>query len=135
MDKEHTSILSSGIDNGKIGNGICKEDSLKTAIKENGFDYIQKEVSRNEDTDFNFPTTFWTQFYIIISRMFLQMKRNKSVMCYQIGHHVLSGILLGAVFFGVGRDAALVIANFNFCLALLVFFVYTYGMAPVLICT
>lgn len=128
------SILSSGIDNGKIANFTGKEDSLRTTTNENCIDYIQKEVSHNEILEFNYPTSFWTQFYILISRMFLQMKRNKSVMSFQIVHHVLSGFLLGAVFLGVGRDAALVISNFNFCLATLVFFMYTYAMAPILIC-
>lgn len=84
--------------------------------------------------EFKFPTSFWTQFSIIIGRMFLQMKRNNVILIMQAIHHIFSALVLGSIFYGIGNDAKMIRSNFNFCLAMMVFFIYTYAMVPILHC-
>lgn len=83
---------------------------------------------------FRFPTSFWTQFSILLGRMFLQMRRNKPMLVIQLLHHILSAILVGSIFYKIGDNAGQMIANFKYCLSIVAFFMYTYVMVPVLIC-
>lgn len=86
------------------------------------------------ETDIEFPTSAWTQFRVLLGRMFMQMRRNKPMLWIQLLHHVLSGLIVGSIFFGIGDDAAHMLANFKYCMSVLAFFMYTYVMVPVLIC-
>uniref|UniRef100_S4NIB2 ABC transporter n=3 Tax=Pararge aegeria TaxID=116150 RepID=S4NIB2_9NEOP len=80
-----------------------------------------------------FPTTFMTQFKILIKRMFTQTIRNSLSLWIQLLHHVSAAGLLGGIFFMIGNDGNAPIANFKFCLSCVVFFMYTYIMIPVLL--
>ncbi|GBP92174.1 ATP-binding cassette sub-family G member 4 [Eumeta japonica] len=51
----------------------------------------------------------------------------------QLLHHVLSAVLLGGIFYKVGNNGDAPIVNFKFCISVLVFFMYTYLMIPVLL--
>jgi len=51
----------------------------------------------------------------------------------QFGHHLFSALILGAIFYGVGNDGSRPFDNFKFCISVLIFFMYTYTMAPVLL--
>lgn len=83
--------------------------------------------------DFEFATGFWAQFYLLICRTFLQMARDKTFMWIQAFHHILSGGLMGGLFFGVGMDGSQAIANFKYCLCIMVFFAFTHTMTQVLL--
>lgn len=102
----------------------------------NNLDKLSECVYSNTvvNADVSFPTSFWTQFNILLGRKLLQTRRNLSMLYIQLAHHLVSGALLGGIYWGVGNDAKFAIANFKFCLSCLVFFMYTYVMIPVLIC-
>lgn len=92
-----------------------------------------EHVAREHLQKVDFPTTFLTQFLILSNRMFLQTRRNSLNLWIQLLHHVSAAVLLGGIFFLIGNDGNLPIANFKFCLSCIVFFMYTYVMIPVLI--
>lgn len=52
----------------------------------------------------------------------------------QLFHHLFSAILFGGVFHQTGDDARRPFVNVKFCLSVLVFFLYTHIMTPVLLC-
>ncbi|GLV37361.1 uncharacterized protein CBL_10672 [Carabus blaptoides fortunei] len=77
------------------------------------------------------PSPFW-QLWILLGRMLLQRWRNKAFLISQLIHHIVSSVLLGAIFYGIGNDAAYFLPNFKLALSIGVFYVYTYVMVPIL---
>ncbi|XP_013136906.1 PREDICTED: ATP-binding cassette sub-family G member 1-like isoform X1 [Papilio polytes] len=92
-----------------------------------------EHIAKEQMQKMEFPTTFLTQFLILTKRMFIQSRRNSITLWIQLVHHVVSAVLLGSIFLLVGNDAAVPIVNFKFCISVLVFFMYTYIMIPVLL--
>nr|XP_015834339.1 PREDICTED: uncharacterized protein LOC100141557 [Tribolium castaneum] len=86
-----------------------------------------------QKSDIDFATSFNVQFSILLSRMFLQMRRNRLGLYIQFFHHLLSGLIVGGIFYGIGNDAAQTIAIFKYCVCINVFFMYTHVMMPVLL--
>lgn len=84
--------------------------------------------------DINFPCSFWVQFLILFSRMNLQLLRNKTMIIVQCLHSIISGLLLGSIYIGTGQDGSQTMGIFKYCIAVNVFFMYTYTMMPVLLC-
>lgn len=137
MNTDYTSIFSSCIDNGKCNrtNAIDSKAFVLVSKIEENIDSVYGDITQpQENISYEFATSFPTQFSVLIKRMFLQMSRNRSMIWIQIIHHLISGGLLGSIFFGIGNDASMVVSNFNFCLSVMVFFVYTHVMVPVLLC-
>lgn len=84
--------------------------------------------------DIDFATPFRVQFVTLLSRMVKQMSRNKTSLYIQLFHHILSGLIVGGIFYGIGNDASQTNAIFKYCVCCNVFFMYTYVMTPVLLC-
>lgn len=123
MDNENAAAMTQVILNGKTE----KRDKKP----QRSIGYLQQDFpSKIKDT----RPSFSTQFRILLGRMLLQRWRSKATLRLQLIHHVVSGILLGGIFFGIGNDSAMALSNFKFCISILVFFVYTYAMVPVLTC-
>lgn len=128
-------VLKDAIQNGKIVNVDRKpEDSPKIPEDSICCVYADTTEALEWETDIEFPTSSWTQFWVLLGRMFMQMRRNKPMLWIQLLHHILSGLIVGSIFFGIGDDAAQMLANFKYCMSVLAFFMYTYVMVPVLIC-
>ncbi|KAI7815557.1 ABC subfamily G member 4, partial [Rhyzopertha dominica] len=130
---DHVSILSHSTQNGKINH---KCDTISKLKLEDDSIFIESDAERSNcysKKDVRFPTNFWTQFSILLGRMFLQMRRNKPMLVIQLLHHILSAILVGSIFYKIGDNAGQMIANFKYCLSIVAFFMYTYVMVPVLI--
>ena len=87
-----------------------------------------------EKNDIEFANSFFVQFSILLSRMFLQMRRDRTGLYIQFFHHLLSGAIVGGIFYGIGNDASQTIAIFKYCVCCNVFYMYTYVMMPVLLC-
>ncbi|CAG9854002.1 unnamed protein product [Phyllotreta striolata] len=83
--------------------------------------------------DVDYPTSFWTQFIILLSRMGKQTRRNKTMLYIQFFHHLMSGLLIGGIFFGTGNEASQIYSVFKYCISINVFFMYTHVMSPVLL--
>lgn len=79
------------------------------------------------------PSAF-ARLRVLLGRMLLQRWRNKRLLGMQLIHHVVSAVLCGITFYGTGNDAAEFFQNIKFCLALCVFYVYTYVMVSILYC-
>ncbi|CAG4983640.1 unnamed protein product [Parnassius apollo] len=92
-----------------------------------------EHVAKEQLQKMEFPTTFLTQFIILTKRMFMQSRRNSVTLWIQLAHHVVSAVLLGSIFFLVGNDGSAPVVNFKFCISVVVFFMYTYIMIPVLL--
>lgn len=112
------------------------------------------------DLTMEFPTTFWQQFWILLKRKLLQQIRGRvseviwsrpiylllictylvlfgflqTALSLLLFQHLVSGVLTGTMFFGLGDNAVRFLDNFKFLLCVMVFFMYTYLMVPVLLC-
>ncbi|XP_054260947.1 ATP-binding cassette subfamily G member 4-like isoform X2 [Macrosteles quadrilineatus] len=94
---------------------------------------VMPHVYGVEPETLQFPTSFYQQFCIILSRLLLQKRRNRTALWLQIIHHVFSGLIIGIIFWGIGNNASRPFENFKFCLCVVVFMMYTYVMSPILI--
>ncbi|XP_031348490.1 ATP-binding cassette sub-family G member 1-like isoform X2 [Photinus pyralis] len=121
-NKECSSALSQVIHNGKSNRkGMSDQYITRRGVYED-----TTEVKLN----FNFPTSFWSQFCILYARMLLQLSRNKAGISLQLFSHSVAAVLLGTLFFGIGNNAEMALGNFFFCLAVCMFFIFTYLMTP-----
>ncbi|CAG4983721.1 unnamed protein product, partial [Parnassius apollo] len=111
--------MSNHCENGKIYNGIHVTSRLR-------IDKIQTEKNY-------FPTSFTTQFVILIKRMYVQSKRNSINLFIQLMHHLVCALSLGGIFYMVGNEGSTPMSNYKFFLSVLVFFVYTHSMTPILL--
>lgn len=149
---ENVKIMSAEIQNGKLskkldpvvmaGRSVANSDSLKTLTKN-----CQKERaaimpavfnhalmdSKDVNKEYEFPTSCFQQFSILVRRLFLQQRRNCVSLGIQLFHHLFSAVLFGCIFLQIGDDARRPFANVKFCLSVLVFFLYTHIMTPVLL--
>lgn len=86
------------------------------------------------DMSVEYPVSLWTQFNILLGRMFLQLSRNKSVLYIQFFHHLASALLMGGIFYGIGNNASQMVSSFKLLLCVTVFFMYTYAMTATIAC-
>ncbi|CAH0387981.1 unnamed protein product [Bemisia tabaci] len=138
LDTENIKRMTHEIANGKLSQPdpnttetpavtkLCRRETMAVIPQVSVTD---EEVKKSVE----FPTSFWTQFSILLKRRLLQNSRNKTSLYIQSLHHLFSGIFLGGIFLGVGNDAARPFENFKFCISVIVFFIYTYVMTPVLL--
>uniref|UniRef100_A0A0U9HZ98 Putative ABCG protein n=1 Tax=Chrysomela populi TaxID=154003 RepID=A0A0U9HZ98_CHRPP len=131
---ENIDIFQNQIQNGKCN--LRNEDKTEPVVQQNHKIYeIYQDTTQAGITpqDIIFPSSCWTQFVILITRMFLQTRRNSSALYIQFFHHLLSGLLVGGIYFGAGDTASQTMSVFKFCILINVFIMYTYVMSPVLI--
>ncbi|XP_065341155.1 ATP-binding cassette subfamily G member 4-like [Cloeon dipterum] len=115
-------ILSDAIQNGRrsIGNNVaCPPSSSVDLNLLDGFA--------------EFPTSTWYQFQVLVRRMLLQTTRSKAMLRLLFTHHLLSAVLLGGMFYDVGDDAGMAYQNVKYYISVIVFFLYAYMMAAVVI--
>ncbi|XP_049825936.1 ATP-binding cassette subfamily G member 4-like isoform X2 [Aethina tumida] len=74
---------------------------------------------------------WFSQFRILLMRMWLQMWRDKNFIFMKIALHVVLGLLVGTMYIGMGQDGSKTIFNFGFYFCCLIFFMYI-PMMPVL---
>ncbi|XP_023019227.1 ATP-binding cassette subfamily G member 4 [Leptinotarsa decemlineata] len=133
-NSENVTVLQNRIQNGKSN---VKDDIEKTFIDTNCYDiseiYQDTTEAKTSSDNVEFPTSFWTQFQILLYRMFTQQRRNKTMLYIQFFHHLVSGILLGGIFIGTGNKASQTMSVFKYILSTNVFYMYTYVMSPVLL--
>ncbi|RZB40228.1 ATP-binding cassette sub-family G member 4-like, partial [Asbolus verrucosus] len=88
--------FKSAIENGKINWKHSVEKDTHSKI------FNDETIIQKSDTDF--PTSFLVQFFLILSRRVLQMKRNRTSFYIQIFHHLLSAFLIIGIFTGIGNN-------------------------------
>ncbi|KAL3266635.1 hypothetical protein HHI36_010798 [Cryptolaemus montrouzieri] len=134
QNPETINIFASNTENGKANSKRKAITPNRTRESKNIYEIYQETTQMGlSDMSVEFPVSFWKQFVILLSRIFLQMRRNKSMLYIQFFHHLISALLVGGIFFGVGNNATQIPAIFKFCICATVFFIYTYLMTPVLL--
>lgn len=76
--------------------------------------------------------SWYDQFRILLSRMMLQLYRNRNYMYLKLSLHVFLGVIIGSLFLGIGNDGSKTLFNFGFCFTCLIVFLYI-PMLPVLL--
>ncbi|RZC42506.1 ABC tran, AAA 21, and/or DUF258 domain containing protein, partial [Asbolus verrucosus] len=125
LDRSIINNFKCAIENGKIN---WKESVEKDTNSDIFNDPI---VIQENNTDF--PTSFLVQFFLLLSRRVLQMKRNRTSLYIQIFHHLLSALLVIGIFTGIGNNGSHTITIFKFCICVNVFFMFTYMMIPIIL--
>ncbi|RZC39728.1 ABC2 membrane and/or AAA 21 domain containing protein, partial [Asbolus verrucosus] len=113
------------IQNGKISmNETVDSDTILETFN-------NEVVIQNNDTDF--PTSFYVQLFYLMSRRFLQMKRNRIGLYIQFFNHLLLGFAIAGLYGATGNNAKHTFTIFKYCICCNVFLMFTYMMTPVLL--
>ncbi|XP_073989097.1 ATP-binding cassette subfamily G member 4-like isoform X2 [Rhodnius prolixus] len=113
-----------------VDNGRCKRWNKPFKTKEENPNSDNKLRKVEDMPDYGCST--WTQFTILLGRMFLQTWRNWTQLAIKIIMHILVGLLIGALFFKMGNDGSKTLYNFGFCFISMIVFMYI-PMLPALV--
>lgn len=75
--------------------------------------------------DERYSTSFLRQFWLLMTRTFLILKRDKSLTSMRFLIHCLIAPLIGIMYFGIGNDAHRAFDNFNYIFFSIMFLMYT----------
>ncbi|XP_075224617.1 ATP-binding cassette subfamily G member 4-like isoform X2 [Lycorma delicatula] len=114
-----------GGDYNSAGDG-CSDNGRKETIA------TMPSVFGSDSDALQFPTSYFEQVFILLTRMLKQKWRNSTALSLQLIHHIFSGIVIGAIFLGVGNNASKPFENFKFVLCVAVFFMYTHVITHIL---
>ncbi|CAH0387257.1 unnamed protein product [Bemisia tabaci] len=81
---------------------------------------------------YDFDSSSWSQFLILLNRMILQHRRNKGYLLLKAVMFVFVSLIIGGMFFQMGNDGSKTIFNFGFCFVTIIVFLYI-PMLPVLL--
>ncbi|XP_011340915.1 ATP-binding cassette sub-family G member 4 isoform X2 [Ooceraea biroi] len=72
-----------------------------------------------------YPTSEWTQFYIVLKRALLFSRRDWTLMYLRLFAHLLVAFLISALYYDIGNDGAKVLSNLGFLFFNMLFLMYT----------
>jgi ATP-binding cassette, subfamily G (WHITE), member 1 len=75
--------------------------------------------------DDRYATTFCRQFYLLLMRTFIILRRDKSMTRMRFFVHCLVGGLIGILYLGIGNNAAHAFNNFNYAFFSIMFLMFT----------
>uniref|UniRef100_A0A1B6C8R7 ABC transporter domain-containing protein n=1 Tax=Clastoptera arizonana TaxID=38151 RepID=A0A1B6C8R7_9HEMI len=139
-DEKNISLLSTATGNGKLTR-FKKESESTNALhrqisgKFEGAYLSHCHSDHTEDKEglcADIFTSNWTQFFTLLRRMLLQIRRNTLGLKIQFYHHFVCGLAIGIVFFDKGKDGAQFFNHMKFCMGIILFHTYTHVMVPVL---
>ncbi|XP_050543791.1 ATP-binding cassette subfamily G member 4 isoform X2 [Daktulosphaira vitifoliae] len=93
---------------------------------------ISEEEKNSRTWCIDFPTSSWSQFLTLWKRMVLQLYRNKVGLNIQFYHHLVCGLAVGIVFFGMANDGTQFFNHMKFCMGNVLFHAFTQSMVQVL---
>ncbi|CAH1397760.1 unnamed protein product [Nezara viridula] len=139
-DDKNIEKLSEGIRNGKTA-WFCKDldqsPAPNTLALTNG-NKGEPEVTEYDKLDcedllgVRVCASFWLQFTAILSRIFLQARRNKVGLQIQFYHHLGCGLAMGLMFHDKATDGTEFFNQMKFCMGIILFITYTQLMVPIL---
>ncbi|XP_014243410.1 ATP-binding cassette sub-family G member 1-like [Cimex lectularius] len=78
------------------------------------------------------PVSCWMQFITLLSRMLLQIKRNKVGLRIQLGNTLFCSLTLAIMFYKMAKDGNQFFNHMKFCIGVIIFHTYTQCMGPIL---
>lgn len=79
-----------------------------------------------------FPTSSWTQFWILLKRTFLTIIRDQTLTQMRLVSHVVVGAIIGMIYYGIGNDASKIMSNAG-CLFFTTLFTMFTAMMPTIL--
>ncbi|XP_050525010.1 ATP-binding cassette subfamily G member 4-like [Daktulosphaira vitifoliae] len=140
LDNDTIKNLNREIQNGKIIlcdeiNESEKKPPVAKLCRNETLAVLPRVFDNLESSNKKYPghsSSFLTQFSIILDRKTKQILRNSTALYISFFHHLISALLLGSINLGIGIDGDKPFENFKFCISIVVFFIYTYCMVPIL---
>lgn len=93
-----------------------------------GFSWLDKQKRRAKADvcyDDHYTASFLNQLLVLLKRAFLVLARDKTLTISRIGTHFCIALILGVLYFGIGRDASNMLNNFNFLFFTVMFLMMT----------
>ncbi|KZC09024.1 ATP-binding cassette sub-family G member 4 [Dufourea novaeangliae] len=79
-----------------------------------------------------FPTNSFTQFWILLKRIFLSQIRDMTLTRVRLISHIIVGFLIGAIYYDIGNEASQVMSNAG-CVFFTVMFLMFTAMMPTIL--
>jgi ABC-2 type transporter len=79
-----------------------------------------------------FPTSSWTQFWILLKRTFLTIIRDQTLTQMRLVSHVVVGAIIGMIYYGIGNDASKIMSNAG-CIFFTTLFTMFTAMMPTIL--
>lgn len=124
---------------------LVKQSTKNTSNHRLSLSMKQKDLSLEESTEsvindknqdkmnlYSFPTSTWTQFWIILKRTFLQVLRDPTLTQMRLVSHVVVGAIIGLIFYGIGNEASKILSNAGFIFFTTLFMMFTAMMPTIL---
>jgi hypothetical protein len=124
---------------------LVKQSSKSTSNNRLSLAMRQQELSLLESTEsvvneekdhkvqiYAFPTSTWTQFWILLKRCFLQVMRDPTLTQMRLVSHVVVGAIISLIFYGIGNDADKIQSNAGFIFFTTLFMMFTAMMPTIL---
>ncbi|KAL7045233.1 hypothetical protein ACKWTF_002179 [Chironomus riparius] len=93
-------------------------------------------VTQRKDSHKNhingFPTSSWTQFWILLKRTFLTIIRDQTLTQMRLVSHIVVGAIIGMIYYGIGNDASKIMSNTG-CLFFTTLFTMFTAMMPTIL--
>lgn len=108
-------------------NDIVKQDEVTIRVENEK--KVNVETALLDDslvvTPERYPTSEFTQFWIVLKRTLLFSRRDWTLMYLRLFAHILVGFLIGALYYDIGNDGGKVLSNLGFLFFNMLFLMYT----------
>ncbi|XP_043462541.1 ATP-binding cassette sub-family G member 4 [Leptopilina heterotoma] len=118
---DDTPLIPNGVAKGTGGQAVVNMPVSCTTSLLDSAESIEQKVG--------FPTSSWLQFWILLKRTFLSQFRDMTLTRVRLISHVIVGFLIGAIYYQIGNDAAVVTSNAG-CIFFTVMFIMFTAMMP-----
>lgn len=81
-----------------------------------------------------FPTSGWTQFWILLKRSFRTIMRDRMLTHMRLASHVIVGAIIGMIYYDVGNEASKIMSNAGCIFFVALFTTFTAMMPTILTC-
>lgn len=109
----HDSVIVD-IDLVKQSSKSGSNNRLSVSIRETQESLLQSsesEINTKKIHIHGFPTSTWTQFWILLKRTFLCIIRDQTLTQMRLVSHIVVGAIIGMIYYGIGNDAGKIMSN------------------------
>ncbi|EDW11002.1 ATP-binding cassette sub-family G member 4 [Drosophila mojavensis] len=131
--------MVAAVNNGRVGRWVppvvngkdtpTKSDTTSGASSYYDMEQFEEEINPKLLIS---KSTWWMQYKLLLSRMMLQMWRDKSYIKLKFYMNIILALLVGGLYEGVGRQASKALFNFGFMFTIVIAYLYL-PMMPVLL--